>query len=72
MNDSPQQEQTTEEESTNKETIYIHFPPSQTASSTEPANDESTQPVIEPANDNSQVRTQREYMYHQTDHSISR
>ena len=49
MDDSPQQEQTTEEESTHKETINIHFPQSQTASSTETANDELTQPEIEPA-----------------------
>ena len=49
MDDSPKQEQTTEEESTNKETINIHFPQSQTASSTEPANDELTQTEIEPA-----------------------
>ena len=49
MDDSPQQEQTTKEESTNKETINIHFPPSQTASNTEPANDELTQSVIKPS-----------------------
>ena len=39
-------EQTTEEESTNKETINIRL---QTTSSTEPTNDELTQPIIEPA-----------------------
>ena len=45
MDDCLQQEQTTKEEITNKESINIHFPPSQTASSTELANDELTQPV---------------------------
>ena len=40
-----QQEQTTEEEIINKESINIHFPPSQTVSSTELANDELTQLV---------------------------